>query len=166
MSHISRSKTEILMDIIIDRMYAEDIHEVIEIEKAAFSNPWENEMFYSSLEHYYCWKLFEKTANRIIGYMIGEKVMDEFSIHNLAISSKYQRQGLGSWFTRNIINDMRDYGVRVFFLEVRRSNKAAFCLYESLGFKEIYVRKGYYSYPAEDAIVMMMDERNTKKDNL
>ncbi|MDP8220473.1 MAG: ribosomal protein S18-alanine N-acetyltransferase [Candidatus Stygibacter frigidus] len=154
------------MEKIIDRMTLEDLSQVIEIEKAVFSNPWEEEMFYSSLTHYHCWKLFNKSASRIIGYLIGEKVMDEFSIYNLAICKEYQKQGLGSWFTRGIINHMRDYGARVFFLEVRRSNNAALRLYERLGFKEIYFRKGYYSEPLEDAIVMMKDERNIKRDKI
>jgi ribosomal-protein-alanine N-acetyltransferase len=39
-------------------------------------------------------------------------------------------------------------------LEVRVSNTAARALYESLGFYEVAVRRGYYRDPEEDAFVM------------
>ena len=39
-------------------------------------------------------------------------------------------------------------------LEVRKSNDTAQALYKKYGFREIGVRKGYYSDNREDAIVM------------
>jgi ribosomal-protein-alanine N-acetyltransferase len=38
--------------------------------------------------------------------------------------------------------------------EVRPSNTAALALYKKLGFKMLGIRKGYYSIPPEDAIVL------------
>jgi ribosomal-protein-alanine N-acetyltransferase len=40
---------------------------------------------------------------------------------------------------------------------VRVSNAAARALYESLGFREVAVRRGYYRDPEEDAVVMTLD---------
>jgi ribosomal-protein-alanine N-acetyltransferase len=47
------------------------------------------------------------------------------------------------------------------FLEVRPSNLAAVQLYQTLGFNEIGVRRGYYPTPRghEDAQVMALDLR-------
>ncbi|HZH02830.1 MAG TPA: GNAT family N-acetyltransferase, partial [Myxococcaceae bacterium] len=42
-------------------------------------------------------------------------------------------------------------------LEVRRSNRAAQCLYESFGFKPVGLRPNYYVEEREDAVVMMLD---------
>ena len=39
-------------------------------------------------------------------------------------------------------------------LEVRESNLGARNLYDSYGFRQEAVRKGYYHNPAEDAIIM------------
>jgi len=161
--YISGSKIEVLMEIAINKLIVEDIDQVIQIEKEVFSNPWEESAFYSSLDHSCCWKLSDKLSKKIIGYLIGQQVLDEFSIYNLAICREYQNQGLGSWFTRKILNEMRDNGSRVFFLEVRRSNEAALQLYGNLGFKEAHVRRGYYSNPVEDALIMIKDERNYEK---
>jgi ribosomal-protein-alanine N-acetyltransferase len=45
-------------------------------------------------------------------------------------------------------------GASKVLLEVRVSNHAARALYESLGFHEIAIRKGYYRDPDEDGLVM------------
>ena len=45
-------------------------------------------------------------------------------------------------------------GITRLFLEVRASNTAAKNLYKSLGFLETGVRRGYYHGPAEDALLM------------
>jgi len=43
-------------------------------------------------------------------------------------------------------------------LEVRRSNLAARHLYDRFGFLVAGVRKGYYSNPVEDALVLWREE--------
>ena len=48
----------------------------------------------------------------------------------------------------------RARGVRAIALEVRESNLGARNLYDSYGFRQEAVRKGYYHNPAEDAIIM------------
>ena len=45
-------------------------------------------------------------------------------------------------------------GVRAIALEVRESNEGARKLYESYGFRQEAVRKGYYHSPQEDAVIM------------
>jgi putative ribosomal-protein-alanine acetyltransferase, rimI-like protein len=39
-------------------------------------------------------------------------------------------------------------------LEVRASNDGAIALYKEAGFKALAKRRGYYSHPREDAVVM------------
>jgi ribosomal-protein-alanine N-acetyltransferase len=43
-------------------------------------------------------------------------------------------------------------------LEVRAGNREALALYESLGFRRVGVRRGYYRDPAEDALLMTRDD--------
>ena len=45
-------------------------------------------------------------------------------------------------------------GVCSAFLEVRKSNEAAKRLYEKLGFEEAGIRKNFYEFPKEDAVIM------------
>ena len=45
-------------------------------------------------------------------------------------------------------------GARRALLELRAGNREALALYESLGFGRLGVRRGYYSEPTEDALVL------------
>ncbi|MCF7913074.1 MAG: ribosomal protein S18-alanine N-acetyltransferase [Candidatus Cloacimonetes bacterium] len=151
------------MEYIIRQMLLKDIKRVYEIEKSVFSDVWEEVLFLNSLQHNLCWILAEQESERIAGYLIGQKVLDEFSIYNLAISKEYQKQGLGLWFTQSILNEMTIAGCRVFFLEVRRSNQIACNLYTKLGFSSVFIRDSYYSNPVEDAVIMVKDNRKPPK---
>jgi ribosomal-protein-alanine N-acetyltransferase len=65
-------------------------------------------------------------------------------------------QGLARRLLQRLINQAREREADTAFLEVRASNRVALGLYESLGFNEIGLRRGYY--PAdkgrEDAILL------------
>ena len=56
---------------------------------------------------------------------------------------------------REMLEIARRGGACRCFLEVRQSNEAARSLYNSSEFEEIGKRRNYYSFPREDAIVMM-----------
>ena len=47
-------------------------------------------------------------------------------------------------------------GARAFRLEVRRSNEAAIRLYAGLGMTVAGTRRGYYSGPVEDAMLLQL----------
>ncbi|MGH7483067.1 MAG: GNAT family N-acetyltransferase, partial [Longimicrobiales bacterium] len=44
--------------------------------------------------------------------------------------------------------------VRTMFLEVRVSNERARRLYAAAGFRQVGVRRNYYAFPLEDALVL------------
>lgn len=143
----------------------QDLRQISEIEQEVFSDPWSYEMLKSSSEHYRCWVLESKDNDLILGYLVGQKVIDEFSIFNLAIRPGYQKKGLGSLFVKKVIHTMQIEGCRKFFLEVRKSNVAAKALYSKLGFRELYQRKNYYSRPQEDAVVMIYEIKSNEEGN-
>jgi ribosomal-protein-alanine N-acetyltransferase len=47
-------------------------------------------------------------------------------------------------------------GVKQIFLEVRQSNLPARQLYEKCGFQSVGVRKNFYRFPQEDALVLRL----------
>jgi len=57
---------------------------------------------------------------------------------------------------RFLLDTARHHGADTVFLEVRPSNRTALRLYDSLGFNQVGLRRGYYPSDKgrEDAIIM------------
>ena len=65
---------------------------------------------------------------------------------------------IGIQFSRNkIIYNLDKIKTKDIFLEVRESNKVAINFYKKNNFKEISIRKNYYSEPTENAIIMKLE---------
>lgn len=136
-------------------MQDEDLDAVMAIEPKIYSHPWSRGNFADSLKSgYSCWVV--ELDGELIGYGALMMVLDEAHLLNLSIAGSYQGHGLGRELLAHFIEVARRYGGQMMFLEVRPSNTAAIGLYESMGFNEFSVRKGYY--PAEngreDAVLM------------
>ena len=84
----------------------------------------------------------------IVSYIIYEEVVDTINIVDVYTIEEYRRKG----YSKCLFNFLfKEYNKR-FMLEVRTKNISAVGLYESLGFKTIYVRKKYYK--DDDAFIM------------
>ncbi|MDO4438825.1 MAG: ribosomal protein S18-alanine N-acetyltransferase [Eubacteriales bacterium] len=82
-------------------------------------------------------------------------------ILRIGVSPKYRRNGYASLIMNKIIDISKKNNAESLLLEVRSGNEAAIGLYRHFGFKEIDVRKKYYSKPVEDALIMeLVLERN------
>lgn len=136
-------------------MQDEDLDAVMAIEPKIYSHPWSRGNFADSLKSgYSCWVV--ELDGELIGYGALMMVLDEAHLLNLSIAGPYQGRGLGRELLAHFIEVARRYGGQMMFLEVRPSNTAAIGLYESMGFNEFSVRKGYYPAESgrEDAILM------------
>lgn len=90
----------------------------------------------------------------LVGAALLEVLVPESEFHSLAVLPGKRRRGLGAALLKSALSAARKRGATEMFLEVRRSNQAAIALYERAGFAALSVRRGYYSHPREDAIVM------------
>ncbi|WP_270626612.1 ribosomal protein S18-alanine N-acetyltransferase [Varibaculum timonense] len=90
----------------------------------------------------------------LLGAALLEVLVPESELHSLAVLPGKRRQGLGAVLLKSALSVARRRGATEMFLEVRRSNQAAIVLYERAGFASLSVRRGYYSHPREDALVM------------
>lgn len=135
---------------------AADLEAILAIEEASFTNPWTRDMYVAELENRgvsYCF-VIRDAAGAIIGFCSFWRVLDELHINNLAVTPEHRGRGAGTALLERVLAEGHALGARRATLEVRRSNEAARRLYERLGFVLAGVRRGYYTSPTEDALVL------------
>jgi ribosomal-protein-alanine N-acetyltransferase len=81
-------------------------------------------------------------------------VLDEVHVMNVAVAPRHRRQGLARWLLAFAMGKLWREGAERCLLEVRAGNAEALALYESLGFRRLGVRRGYYREPPDDALVL------------
>jgi len=134
-----------------------DLDAVHAIERRAYPVPWTYGVFFDCLVvRYDCQALWR--GDRMLGYFVGQRVLDEAHLLNVCIDPDYQRQGLGELLMQEWLQLASSSGCRRALLEVRVSNPGAQALYQRLGFERIGYRKGYYPTleGREDGIVMAL----------
>jgi ribosomal-protein-alanine N-acetyltransferase len=97
-----------------------------------------------------------------LGFALVWHAADEIHLLDLAVDETARRRGVGRELVGAVLGYARETRARLVLLEVRRSNQAAIALYESAGFTENGVRRGYYSDNGEDALVMMVEFSETR----
>ncbi len=141
----------------IRRMRTEDVAAVRTIEEISYPNPWSENTFRGEIQNdsvSFPMVVVRKPGDRIIGYVIYWHIRDDVQITNIAVHPDFRGRGLGETLLKHVLNKVREEGASFVNLEVRLSNAAALSLYKKLGFELIGVRKGYYTNPDEDALVM------------
>ena len=108
-------------------------------------------MFIEEIDKQYAYIM--EIKDKIIGYICGWKLLDEFNVTNIAIATDYQRKGFAKALVQFLMSKLLDEKCFKFFLEVRESNDSAKKLYKKMGFSVIGSRKNYYHSPDEDALV-------------
>ncbi|MFC1948499.1 ribosomal protein S18-alanine N-acetyltransferase [Chloroflexota bacterium] len=96
----------------------------------------------------------ENYNDYICGYVGFWIMADEAHITTIAVSEELQRRGLGELLLITVFDRARELFANVVTLEVRVSNTGAQNLYLKYGFKQVGVRKAYYTDNREDAYVM------------
>ena len=133
-----------------------DLDTILEIEQKSFVNPWTREMYLAELENRgvsYCY-VVRNALQRVVGFCSFWRVLDELHINNLAVAPQHRGAGAGTALLHAVLREGARMGARRATLEVRQSNEAARRLYERLGFSVAGVRRGYYTKPVEDALVL------------
>lgn len=142
----------------VDLMSADDLPEIMAIEREAQPAPWTEGMFIDEMKASpaHCLSVRVEVQGRsfVAAYIIFRFVADEVHLHNLAVRREFRRQGLGF----NLMNLMKDIASQANIfrrtLEVRASNRKAIGLYEKCGFAVKGRRPRYYDDAKEDALIM------------
>jgi len=152
------------MNLIFRKMEIKDIAQVYEIECDLFQDPWSYDSFLADVKNEQIAQAFVvDNRSEIIGYMVCWSYAKEVHIGNVAVSRKWQSQGIGSFILNQISECFKD--MEISYLEVRESNQPAINLYKKFGFEILYLRKDYYSN-GENAFVMVKKDNKRGKNGL
>jgi ribosomal-protein-alanine N-acetyltransferase len=99
-----------------------------------------------------------QNTQSIVGYASIWIMVDEAHLTSIAVRKGQQRQGIGELLLISIIKLSLQIKAQVVTLEVRVSNHGAQALYVKYGFKNVGIRRRYYSDNSEDAVIMTTDK--------
>ena len=130
------------------------IEQIFNLEKdifknSAFSKESTENLVKADNSFIYAYLIDEK----VCGYLMVLDSIDVYEILAIATIEKYRNKGIA----QELLDKIKTKDI---FLEVRESNKKAINFYKKNNFKQISIRKGYYSDPTEDAIIMKMEVNN------
>lgn len=138
----------------IIKLNEEHIKAIHRVEEKCFQSPWSENTIEALVksDNSQCFGCFEEET--LVGYIALEWVLDEGSLTNLAVLPSYRRRGIAQELVEALLEEAKRLKLGFVTLEVRVTNTPASNLYRKMGFEEVGVRKGYYSNPREDALLM------------
>ena len=136
-------------------MHDLDVPVIVAIERAAYQFPWSEGIFRDCLRVGYVCRVVD-IGGDMAGYGIMSVGAGEAHILNVCIAEEYRGRGFARKVLQYLLDRARAAGMYEAFLEVRPSNTTAAHLYQSMGFEQVGIRRGYYQATVgrEDAAVL------------
>jgi [ribosomal protein S18]-alanine N-acetyltransferase len=149
----------------VDRFSVADIDRLIEIAEAAELSHWSRQGFLDHLKDKSTLSIALVSEDLIVGYLVarlvpGTNENPDVELLNLAVCEPRQRGGGGTILMENLLSWCAEHNVAKVWLEVRESNLTAQKFYQRFRFYQIGRRKGFYSMPSEDALIMCLELKN------
>jgi len=140
----------------------QDLDAIASIEKELFSLPWTRENFADAIKQPYA-KLWvaKDTGNDndcVTGYLCMYCSVDEGEITTVAVAPEFRKQGYGHALIHKAQEYVLEQNLERIVLEVRVSNSDAIALYTKNEFENLGIRKGFYDFPKEDAMIMAWEK--------
>lgn len=98
---------------------------------------------------------------RIIGFAGIWVMADEAHVTSIATRVADRRQGIGELLLQSVVHLTATLNATIVTLEVRVSNSGAQALYTKYGFRQVGLRRAYYTDNREDAMLMSTDHIGT-----
>ena len=107
---------------------------------------------YNPIINDYTFILSYKENDKYVGFLIYQLLYEAAEIIDIFVLDEYRNKGIGKALINKMLENKQ---IEKVTLEVKKDNKNAIMLYNSLGFKPVSIRKGYYS--GIDAILMLKE---------
>lgn len=142
----------------INDMTLADTEGCADLEQKIFARSWSKESIEDTLSVKENVCLVAVDGNGVIaGYCIFTTSFEDADLCRIAVSAEYRRKHIAEKLFESAFKKLEKNGINRILLEVRKSNEPAVSLYKKYGFKEVGIRKGYYSEPVEDALVFLLE---------
>ena len=149
----------------LGRATAEDPPALAALESECYSHPWTERQFREEVAYGPPGAVLVLRSpvsspdrwREIRAYCVYRLVVDEMHILNVVVAPGWRRRGIGRWLLRFGMGRAARAGARRALLEVREGNAEARALYTDMGFVRLGIRRGYYSEPLEDAVVLALE---------
>src|SRR5579883_1928766 len=150
-------------EVMIRPMRAVDVPEVVAVERASYQFPWSEGIFRDCLRVGYVCRVVT-VIDELAGYGIMSTGAGEAHVLNLCVSQSWRCRGIGRAMLEHLLARAAASGAHEAYLEVRPPNTAAIRLYQTLGFEQVGVRRGYYQAVGgrEDATVLKLALRGRR----
>jgi [ribosomal protein S18]-alanine N-acetyltransferase len=135
-------------DIVILRAVIGDAGEISAVHRLSFRRGWSDGEIATMLDsHRYAIWVARRRGGRggLLGFAIVRSAGGEAEIITLATTPKARRKGVGGALVAHAVRHLQGEEVARLLLEVEAANRAAMHLYRSMGFRQVAVRRGYYS---------------------
>lgn len=132
----------------------QDLDAIVAIERESFGDPWTAASFKELMGLTPGAVRVAAVDGTVVGFCIGQRVLDEADVQNIAVQGLWRRRGVGARLLEDFLRSVGAEQDTTVFLEVRASNEAAQRLYARYGFAHLDRRAAYYKNPDEDALVL------------
>lgn len=143
----------------ISDMTLADVKCCAALEEKIFAHAWSKKSIEDTLsvKENICLVAYD-SSGIIVGYCIFTTSFEDADLCRIAVADEYRRNHIAEKLLDAAFKKLTKNGINRVLLEVRKSNEPAISLYEKYGFKEIGLRKGYYSEPVEDGLVYCISD--------
>ncbi|AEU37605.1 ribosomal protein S18-alanine N-acetyltransferase [Granulicella mallensis] len=145
----------------IRRATTDDLAEVLRLERSVPEAPhWDASVYRDILLQEPAGSTLQRALfvavdhGQLAGFAVATVVADQAELESIAVDPQRRRLGVGRALSESVMAWAREAGARQILLEVRSANAVARALYGRLGFQETGLRRGYYSDPSDDAVLM------------
>ena len=141
---------------IVKKLSVSEVDLIIELYANLFCDGWNKDMFISSFNggRFLCLGAFNNES--LVGVITLTLGLDDADIESVFTAPKYRKQGVADLLIDSALEQIKNQGLNKVLLEVRESNSPAKNLYFKHGFKEISIRKKYYS-DGENAVILIKE---------
>ena len=130
--------------------------ELSRFDTICFVRPWQSQDFDQMLAQKTIHAWTGRISGEPAGYACVQFIPPELEILRFGVLPEFRNQGLA----RKILKELESWARKVrgetIFLEVHATNHPARRLYAGSGFRDVGIRKGYYTDPPGDALLLRL----------